>query len=137
MKIFFISKSLKSLKKVVGSGVGSGSISQRYGSGDPDPDPHQNVTDPQHWLTNTSCLCSLRKTFLLFALPCVQKNHQSQKINVGRSVGLAGILLHGSAVGSAMLPPPPPPLHFLTYLLLLFTKLLIHCVLIRKGIKVT
>ncbi len=32
---------LKSLKK----GVGSGSISERYGSGD--PDPHQNVTDPQ------------------------------------------------------------------------------------------
>jgi hypothetical protein len=31
-----------SLKK----GVGSGSISQRYGSAD--PDPHQNVTDPQH-----------------------------------------------------------------------------------------
>jgi hypothetical protein len=41
------------MKKGVGSGVGSrvgsGSISQRYGSGDPDPDPHQNVTDPQHW----------------------------------------------------------------------------------------
>jgi hypothetical protein len=36
------------LKKVVGSGVGSGSISQRYGYGD--PDPHQNVTDPQHCL---------------------------------------------------------------------------------------
>jgi hypothetical protein len=27
-----------------GSGVGSGSISQRYGSGD----PHQNVTNPSH-----------------------------------------------------------------------------------------
>jgi|LakMenE01Jun11ns_1017448.scaffolds.fasta_scaffold8876058_1 hypothetical protein len=40
--------SLKSMKKEVGSGVGSGSISQRYGSGD--PDPHQNVTDPQHCL---------------------------------------------------------------------------------------
>ncbi len=41
--IFFAS--IKSLKK----GVGSGSISQRYGSGDPDPDldPHQYVTDPQ------------------------------------------------------------------------------------------
>ncbi len=36
---FFVS--LKSVKKV----VGSGSISQRYGSGDQDPDPHQNVTD--------------------------------------------------------------------------------------------
>ena len=35
--------SLKSLK----NGVGSGSISQRYGSGD--PDPHQNVTDPHQW----------------------------------------------------------------------------------------
>ncbi len=34
--------SLKSLKK----GVGSGSISQRYGSAD--PDPHPNVTVPQH-----------------------------------------------------------------------------------------
>jgi hypothetical protein len=41
-------KSLKSLKKGVGSGVGSVSISQRYVSGDPDPDPQQNVTDPQH-----------------------------------------------------------------------------------------
>jgi hypothetical protein len=30
-------------------GVGSGSISQRYGSGD--PDPHQNVTDPQNWFS--------------------------------------------------------------------------------------
>ncbi len=28
--------------------VGSGSISQRYGS--EDPDPRQNVMDPQHWL---------------------------------------------------------------------------------------
>ncbi len=27
--------------------VGSGSVSQRYGSAD--LDPHQNVTDPQHW----------------------------------------------------------------------------------------
>jgi hypothetical protein len=36
------------MKKGVGFGVGSGSISQRYGSGD--PDPHQNVTDPQHCL---------------------------------------------------------------------------------------
>ncbi len=49
-KFFF--PSLKSMKKGVGSWVGSGSIIQRYGSGDldPDPDPHQNVTDPQHWL---------------------------------------------------------------------------------------
>jgi hypothetical protein len=48
-KYFFAS--LKSVKKVVGSGVrsGSGSISQRHGSGDPDPDTHQNVTYPQHW----------------------------------------------------------------------------------------
>jgi hypothetical protein len=43
---------LKSLKKGVGSGVGSrsgvgsgsGFISHRYGSAD--PDPHQNVMDP-------------------------------------------------------------------------------------------
>jgi hypothetical protein len=24
---------------------------------DPDPDPHQNVTDPQHWLTKKSDTC--------------------------------------------------------------------------------
>jgi hypothetical protein len=46
MKKFIFFASLKSLKKEVGSGVGSGFISQRYGSGN--PDPHQNVTDPQH-----------------------------------------------------------------------------------------
>jgi len=45
-KILIFFASLKSLKKGVGSVVGSGSISQRYGSGD--PDPHQNVTDPQY-----------------------------------------------------------------------------------------
>jgi hypothetical protein len=49
-KYIFSLASLKSMKKGVGSGVGSGSISQRYGSGD--PDPHQNVTDP-----NTDCNC--------------------------------------------------------------------------------
>jgi hypothetical protein len=32
------------MKKGVGSGDGSGSIGQRYGSRD--PDPHQNVMDP-------------------------------------------------------------------------------------------
>jgi hypothetical protein len=39
------------------SGVGSRSISQRYGSGD--PDPHQNVTDPQH------CFLKSTKTEIL------------------------------------------------------------------------
>jgi hypothetical protein len=29
-----------------------GSISQRHGSADPDPDPHQNVMDPQHFLSH-------------------------------------------------------------------------------------
>jgi hypothetical protein len=40
-KILFVA-SLKSMKKEVGSEVGSGSgtIIQRYGSGDADPDPH-------------------------------------------------------------------------------------------------
>jgi hypothetical protein len=47
--IFFAS--LQSLKKGVGSGVGSRSVSQRYGFAD--PDPHQNVPDPQHWLKGT------------------------------------------------------------------------------------
>jgi hypothetical protein len=50
---------LKSLKKVVGSGVesgsASGSISQRYGS--KDPDPHQNVMDPQHLSLPYSSTC--------------------------------------------------------------------------------
>ncbi len=31
------------------AGPKSGSVSQKYGSADPDPD--QNVSDPQHWLT--------------------------------------------------------------------------------------
>jgi hypothetical protein len=45
-KFFFVS--LKSPKKGVGPGVGTGSIYQRYGSAD--PDPHQNVIlmDFQH-----------------------------------------------------------------------------------------
>ncbi len=38
--------SLISMKKGVGSGVGSGSISQRYRSAD--LNLHQNVTEPQH-----------------------------------------------------------------------------------------
>ena len=48
-----------SLKKEVGSGVGSGSISQRYGSGD--PDPHQNVTDPEHCVKHSIFFSALRK----------------------------------------------------------------------------
>ncbi len=36
---------LKSLSKILGSGVRS--VSKRYGSAD--PDPYQNVKDPQHW----------------------------------------------------------------------------------------
>ncbi len=56
--------SIKSLKKGVGSGVGSGSISQRYGSAD--PDPHQNVTDPQHW-----------KIYSLFILPVLYEQISS------------------------------------------------------------
>jgi hypothetical protein len=43
---FFLHPKVKSLKKGVGSGVRSGSVSQRYGS--PEPDRHQNITDPQH-----------------------------------------------------------------------------------------
>jgi hypothetical protein len=35
-----------------GSGSESGSISQRHGSAN--PDPHQNVMDPQHWVTTCS-----------------------------------------------------------------------------------
>ncbi len=50
-EIYFYFCILKINKERVGSGVGSGSISQRYGSGD--PDPHQNVTDPQRWFKKT------------------------------------------------------------------------------------
>jgi hypothetical protein len=56
-KYFFAS--IKSKKKGVGSGVGSGSISQRYGPGD--PDPHQNVTDPQHCFKRTKRYHETRK----------------------------------------------------------------------------
>jgi hypothetical protein len=40
----------RSITKIAGSAIGSGSISQQQGSADldPDPDPHQNVMDPQH-----------------------------------------------------------------------------------------
>jgi|688.fasta_scaffold553334_1 hypothetical protein len=69
-KKYFL-KSLKSLKKGVGSGVGSesGSITQRYRSGDPDPDSdrdsHQNVTDLQHWfLLVHKFVGNLRELFL-------------------------------------------------------------------------
>jgi hypothetical protein len=47
---------MKSLKKGVGSRVGSGSISKRYGSGDPDPESHQKVTGPQHWFPELNIL---------------------------------------------------------------------------------
>jgi hypothetical protein len=42
--------SWRSMMKLAGSG--SGYISQMHGSADPDPDPHQNVLDPQHWLSH-------------------------------------------------------------------------------------
>jgi len=64
---------LNPLKKVVGSGVESGSwsISQRYGSGD--PDPHQNVTDPQHpqhW--PAAIICRQIYESILFQILCSQ-----------------------------------------------------------------
>jgi hypothetical protein len=40
--------------KKAGSGAGSESVSQRYGS--PDPDPYKNVTDPQHATISTPLL---------------------------------------------------------------------------------
>ncbi len=47
--------------------IGSVSISQRHGS--PDPDPHQNVMDPQHWLSmwssNISSSPSVTSTLIL------------------------------------------------------------------------
>jgi hypothetical protein len=38
--------SRRSLKKIAGSGAGSGSVSQRYGCAD--PDLYQDARDPQH-----------------------------------------------------------------------------------------
>jgi hypothetical protein len=35
------------MTRIAGSGEGSETNIQRYGSAD--PDPHQNVTTPQHW----------------------------------------------------------------------------------------
>jgi hypothetical protein len=57
--------SLKSLKKVVGFGVrsGSGFVSQSYGSAD--PDLHQNATDPQH--CSSQCLVRFSKNFLIYS----------------------------------------------------------------------
>ncbi len=57
------------MKKGVGSGVGSGSISQRYGSRD--PDPHQNITDPQHCL-----LANIKKNI---PLPYKEKQDYKRK----------------------------------------------------------
>ncbi len=56
--MMYLHEFFASLKKGVGSGVGSGSISQRYVSGD--PDPHQNVTGPQH--------CFFQFLLVIFAL---------------------------------------------------------------------
>jgi hypothetical protein len=56
LKLHFFA-SLKSLKKGVRSGVGSGSISQKYRSAD--PDMHQNVMDPQQRLKYINAVCFL------------------------------------------------------------------------------
>ncbi len=54
----FVFASLKSLKKEVGSRVGSGSIGQKYGSAD--PDPHQKVKDPYNTAFNNHFLTFIR-----------------------------------------------------------------------------
>ncbi len=66
------------MKKAVGSGVGSGSISQRYGSGD--PDPHQNVTDPQHCSKRT-CNSGLPDHCLL-GITCVPIQKHFMRIRI-------------------------------------------------------
>ncbi len=65
-KIIFFFTSFKSLKKGVGSGVGSGSISQRYGSGDPDPPGIrilEGSTDPTESRSNP--VVSISETLVL------------------------------------------------------------------------
>ncbi len=47
-KIYFFLVSWRSLTKRAGSGSGSGSVGQRYGS--EDPDPYSKVTDPEQCL---------------------------------------------------------------------------------------
>jgi hypothetical protein len=49
-KLFFVCI-LKVTYERVGSGAGSGSISERHGSAD--PDPHQNFINPEHWLSGS------------------------------------------------------------------------------------
>jgi hypothetical protein len=67
--------SLKALKKGVGSGIGSGSSSQMYGSAD--PDPHQNVMDPQHCF-----FCMITDGFQNFLLFFLVKNIKN-KVSAG------------------------------------------------------
>jgi hypothetical protein len=45
------------LTKIAESGVGSGFVSQRYGSAD--PDPYQYVTDPHHCYGDTGAFLTL------------------------------------------------------------------------------
>jgi hypothetical protein len=63
--LFYI---LKSLKK----GVGSGSISQRYGSRD--PDPRQNVKDPQHCLA----VFGITRLKILKSSPLLQRCYRAK-----------------------------------------------------------
>ncbi len=45
---------------IAGSGAGSESISQRHVPAD--PDPYQNVTDPQHWFSDTAIVKPKERT---------------------------------------------------------------------------
>ncbi len=50
IRLVFLLAPWRSMTKIAGSGSGSGSISQTYGSADPVPDPYQNVVDLEHSL---------------------------------------------------------------------------------------
>ncbi len=67
-------------------GVGSGSISQRYGSGD--PDPHQYVTDPQTDMPESG----------LGFTPCMQFQQQVLALMIAFEIRNASIFPFGNIV---------------------------------------
>jgi hypothetical protein len=101
-RIFFTS--LKSLKKGVGSGVGSGYISLRYGSGDPDQDPHQNVTDPQHCFCHLHCSVAIlhQANIFLFRGRILGRNWDKSLQSVPPCYSQSPLI-------TDFTPPSPPP----------------------------
>jgi hypothetical protein len=83
-KIWIFFASITSLKKGIESGVGSKSVSQRYGS--PNPDPHQSVTDPVHCFVGTRSASPVLQivTVFFFFLPAGLKRKEEKKNEPGQ-----------------------------------------------------